>query len=590
MRSVPRDTVVEAGVAIALLVIITLTVLARREAARRKQTEASVAWLHETLEQSWDLLMVTNPKGKIEYVNKSLEETTGYQREELIGKRNASWMPWREDGTFLKEVREAALSGAPLHAAASGRKKNGDIFHAEVAVHPVKNGEGEVTGIILAARDVSRQKKMEDRLDYLARYDVLTGLPNRSHFAALVERLIARTKKENRFLSVAILDIDRFKYVNDVFGFETGDEVLKLTAKSLLGAIEKDDIAARLGSDEFGIVHIDSVQPVDVACLVARIQDAVLENITFNDRELALTVSAGIAILPEEGSDAHLLIQHADIALAKAKSLGRNNVQVYTEDINARASEFVFMEKRLFSALRNDEYEVHYQPYCDLTTSRVSGAEALIKWKNSELGVVSPSRFIPTLEDTGMIINVGEWVLKTACRQMRDWYKMKYAFPVSVNLSLIQLRHKYLLDMVSDSISEFKLDPTRLTLEITESIFMHDMEFSSAVLRKLKDIGVSISVDDFGTGYSSLSYLKKLPVDNVKIDISFVRDITKDPDAASMVTAITTMARSLNLKTIAEGIETEEQLNILRLLRCDMGQGYFFSPALSPDAFAGYIK
>jgi diguanylate cyclase (GGDEF)-like protein len=459
-----------------------------------------------------------------------------------------------------------------------------------VAVHPVKNDSGAVTQLIFTARDVTRQKKLEDRLHYMARYDVLTGLPNRTYFAHLLKQQIARTNQEKRFVSVMILDLDRFKYVNDVFGFEAGDEVLKWTAEKLRATVEKEDIVARLGSDEFGVVHIDHVQPVDAASVVARILDAVLDPVPVEGRELALTMSAGISVHRQDGEDAETLIQNADIALAKAKSLGRNNVQFYSQDINARASEFVFMEKRLFSALKNDEYLVYYQPYHQLTTSKVAGAEALIKWRNTDLGLVSPSRFIPTLEDTGMIIDVGEWVLKTSCRQMKEWGKGKYPHPLSVNLSLIQLRHKYLLNMVSDSLSEFKLNPERLTLEVTEGIFMHDMEFSTSVLKRLKDIGVSISIDDFGTGYSSLSYLKRLPVDNVKIDISFVRDITKDPDAASMVTAITGMARSLNLKTIAEGIETEEQLNVLRLLRCDMGQGYYFSPALPPADFAQYLS
>jgi len=589
MRAASWETIA-AIVVVAVIAIITAVVFVLREVGRRRKTEERLHSAYQTLEETWDLVLITDRKGKIEYINKAGEELTGYGREELIGKRGGTWLPWRDDGKLLKEIQDALRSGEPFRASAVGAKKSGETFQANVAVHPVKEDRGIVTQIIFTARDITRQKKLEDRLHYLARYDVLTGMPNRTFFAHLLKQQIARSTQEKRFLSVMILDIDRFKYVNDVFGFETGDEVLKRTAEKLRATVEKGDIVARLGSDEFGVVHIDQVQPVDAASVVARILDAVLDTVPIEGRELALTMSAGIAVHGQDGEDAQTLIQNADIALAKAKSLGRNNVQFYSQDINARASEFVFMEKRLFNALKNDEYLIHYQPYHQLTTSKVAGAEALIKWRNTDLGLVSPSRFIPTLEDTGMIIDVGEWVLKTACRQMKEWGKGKYPHPLSVNLSMIQLRHKYLLNMVSDSLSEFKLSPERLTLEVTEGIFMHDMEFSTSVLKRLKDIGVSISIDDFGTGYSSLSYLKRLPVDNVKIDISFVRDITKDPDAASMVTAITGMARSLNLKTIAEGVETEEQLNVLRLLRCDMGQGYYFSPALPPADFAQYLS
>jgi EAL domain-containing protein (putative c-di-GMP-specific phosphodiesterase class I) len=307
-------------------------------------------------------------------------------------------------------------------------------------------------------------------------------------------------------------------------------------------------------------------------------------------QEIAVTVTIGIAVYPLNGSDAETLMKNADMALSRAKAQGRNSVQFFSADIGERISDFYFMEKRLFKVLRNDEYLLTYQPYCELTTNKIAGAEALITWKSSELGIVSPSRFIPTLEDTGMIIDVGEWVLRTACSQIGRCTQSGACIPVSVNLSLVQFRHEHLVSMVADAIKEHKLDPRYLTLEVTESICIHDMDLTIAILKKLKDTGVSISVDDFGTGYSSLNYIKKLPVDNLKIDMSFIREVAKDPDAASIVSAITGLARSLGLKTIAEGVETEEQRNILRLLRCDLGQGYYFSPAVPADEFEKLLK
>jgi len=306
--------------------------------------------------------------------------------------------------------------------------------------------------------------------------------------------------------------------------------------------------------------------------------------------EIILSLAVGIAMYPDDGRDAETLLRNANIALTKAKSEGRNNYQFFTENSTHQASEIMFMEKRLYSALKNHEYHVNYQPYGDMTTRRIGGAEALITWKSKKHGLVSPAKFIPMLEDSGMIIDVGNWVLRTACRQIREWDRGAMQFPVAVNLSLSQLRHKDLVSSVKQSIDEFGIDPSHLTLEVTESICIDDLDFASVILKKLKNIGVAISIDDFGTGYSSLSYLKKLPVDNVKIDMSFVKDITTDPDAASIVSAVTTLARNLNLKTIAEGVETEEQWRILRLLRCDMGQGFYFSPAVPAPAISKIVS
>jgi diguanylate cyclase (GGDEF)-like protein len=439
--------------------------------------------------------------------------------------------------------------------------------------------------MISTAEDISREKRMQDRLDYLDRYDPLTGVPNRHFLVEKLEQALTKAREGSGSLSVLIIDIDRFKHVNNLFGSAVGDAVLKRVSERVRAAVHERDIVARLGNNEFAVIHFDEERQSDATSLAENIRSAVSRDFTVDGNDIVVTVTIGISVYPENGGDAWTLIRNADLALAKAKALGRNTIQCFDEGITKRIAEFFILEKSLFSALRNNEYSVHYQPYCDLATREVSGAEALIKWKNPDLGVVSPSKFIPSLEDTGMIIDVGRWVLETACGQIKAWERKKRVFPVSVNLSLVQFRHQYLVGMVSDAISSFQLDPRNLTLEVTETVFIHDMEFAIRVLKRLKDVGVSLSVDDFGTGYSSLSYIKRLPVDNLKIDMSFVRDVTRDPDAASIITAITTLARSLNLKTIAEGVETEEQRNILHLLRCDMGQGYLFSPAVPAEEF-----
>ena len=428
------------------------------------------------------------------------------------------------------------------------------------------------------------RKMAEERIEYLAYYDNLTGLPNRNLFIDRLTQGIARVEYSKKLVAVLTIDIDRFKSINDTYGFDTGDAVLIEVAKRLIASVRDGDTVARLGNDDFGVLLIDIAQSDDIILVVEKIMKNASQTIHFNGKEIVLTLSVGISVYPNDGKDASSLIKNADLAFAKAKQQGRKGYQFYTEGLDVKASEFVLMEKNLFNAMKNEEFILHYQPYWDINTKKITGMEALIRWKSPESGLVSPGKFIPVLEDTRMIIEVGEWILRTATRQVKEWQNKGHpVVPVSVNLSLIQFRQKDLAEMVKRVMKEYGYYPSLLTLEITESAFMQDIDFTRSVLKSLKDIGISISIDDFGTGYSSLSYLKRFPIDNLKIDMSFIREIAADPDTASIVTAIIGMAHSLNLKTIAEGIETEEQWKILRLLRCDMGQGFYFSKPLPAE-------
>ena len=579
-----RETIsiILAGNLLALFVVVAGGVVFQREFIRRRKAEEAMKRFSQSVEQTADLVVITDREGTIEYVNKAVEGTSGYSAAELIGKSRDIWQSGKHDAKFFKDMQDTVLSGRQCQVMVINRKKNGDLFYLHETITPLRDGEGNITHAVSTGQDITSQKALEERLDYLSHFDALTGMPNRSLFTSMLKQGIMQSRNGDTYMAVLVIDIDRFKSINDVFGFDAGDEMLKVLSERLSSAVNAGDTVGRIGSDEFGVALHGLVRTGDAVPVVKEIMKRISQSIMFKREEIILTPTVGIAIYPTDGKKAETLMKKADFALSKAKAQGRNNYQFYTSDINVKASEVIKMEKSLFTALQNEEYVVYYQPYCELTTKKVAGVEALIKWKSGAHGLVSPTKFIPTLEETGMIIDVGEWVLKTACRQLKEWENGRSSFPVSVNLSLIQFRHKYLVDMVADTIKEFSIDPRRLALEITESIFMHDMDFTSSVLKRLKDLGVAISVDDFGTGYSSLSYLKRLPVDNVKIDMSFVQDVTIDPDVASIVTAIVAMARSLNLKTIAEGVETEEQRNILRLLRCDMGQGYYFYPALLP--------
>ncbi|MFZ3137435.1 MAG: EAL domain-containing protein [Thermodesulfovibrionales bacterium] len=450
----------------------------------------------------------------------------------------------------------------------------------------IKNQKEEEFLIIVAdtLAGIIIRKQAENKIQYLAYYDELTGIPNRSLFLDRLTQGIARADYTKRFIGVLSVDIDRFQSLNDTYGLDAGDLVLREVAGKLTASVREGDTVARLGSDNFGILLIDIAETDDIILVVEKIMNTVSQPVHFEEKEIMFTISVGISAYPSDGKDASILIRNADLALAKAKQQGRKNYKFYTEGMDVKASEFVLMEKNLFNAMKNEEFILYYQPYWDINTKKITGMEALIRWKSPESGLISPGKFIPILEDTGMIIEVGEWILRTAVNQVKEWQDKGYpVVPVSVNLSMIQFRQKDLANMIERVIREAGFYPSLLTLEITESAFMQDIEFTYSVLESLKNIGVSVSIDDFGTGYSSLAHLKRFPIDNLKIDMSFIREIAADPDTASIVTAIIAMAHTLNLKTIAEGIETEEQWKILRLLRCDMGQGFYLSKPLPAE-------
>ncbi|MDH4162222.1 MAG: EAL domain-containing protein [Nitrospirota bacterium] len=567
------------------IVIFALSALFRREVLRRRRSDSAIGRFRQAADASSDLITIMTTSGRIEYVNDAVERSTGYLKDTLVNIWPSPRMPWYNDAGLFRQMRDTVRSGGEFMKDIDGRTREGGPLLIGERVVPFRNDKGVVTRMVSTARDLTRERHLEDRIDYLGRYDPLTGLPNRRTLIGQLEQSVRAAMAAGSSLSVLILDIDRFKHVNDLCGSDAGDDVLKQIAGLIQSSVSPADIVARTGNDEFCVIHVDERNPVLAGAVAQQLRTALSQTISAGGHDIIVTISTGIAVHPGHGDDAWTLLKNADLALASAKAQGRNMIQFFDQEITNRVKEFFILERRLFAALRNSEYLLHYQPYCDLQTRKVAGAEALVRWQNAELGVVSPARFIPSLEETGMVIEVGRWILETACNQISKWERMNRHFPVSVNLSMVQFRHQHLVAMVRDTINNFGFDPRRLTLEVTETVFMQDMDFAIKTLKRLKDVGVTLSVDDFGTGYSSLSYIKKLPVDNLKIDISFVRDVSRDQDSASIITAITTLARSLGLKTIAEGVETEEQRNILHLLRCDMGQGFYFSKAVSAGEF-----
>ncbi len=561
-----------------------------RDISDRRRSEESMKKLSLSVEQATDLIILTDPEGKIEYVNKAVEDITGYSRGELVGKTRDLWRSGEYDEKFFTDMKETLLSGKPFQAVFTNRKRGGELFYVYEVITPLKDPQGVITHFVSTGRDITQQRALEERLNNLSYHDALTGIANRTLFIDRLSHGIARARYGKKIIVLLIVDINRFKYINDGYGLTVGDRVLKAITDRLSASVRDGDTVARLGSDDFGILLFDVAQTDDIILVVKKIMEHIVQPIPLRGEEIVLTASLGVAVYPHDGETPNDLLKSADIALTKAKQEGRNNYQFYTRDMNIKAMEFVSIDKRLLSSYKNREFTLYYQPYWDVNSGKLMGMEALIRWNSADQGVISPDKFIPVLEDTGMIIEVGDWITSTVCTQIRKWRDAGHALvPISVNISSVQFRKKDLAESIIAAVDEAGIDPALITLEITESTFMRNTEFASSVFQKLKAYGISISLDDFGTGYSSLSYLKKFPFDNLKIDISFVRDLTLESDASTIVSAIIAMARSLNLKTIAEGVETEELWKILRLLKCDMVQGNYFSPALPPEGVEIYF-
>ncbi|MEO5656508.1 MAG: EAL domain-containing protein, partial [Nitrospiria bacterium] len=438
---------------------------------------------------------------------------------------------------------------------------------------------------------VVERKRTEERLSYIANYDPLTGLPNRGLCLDRLKDELVRSRWQERFVAVLFLDLDRFKNVNDTLGHSLGDRLLKAVADRLTACVRAGDTVARLGGDEFVVILRDMARPEDAVPVAQKILDGLARPFVVAEVELFLTTSIGISQAPADGTDPETLLKNADTAMYRAKDLGKNTFQLYTTDMNFRVFENMELETNLRRALERHEFELHYQPVVDLRSRRLVGAEALVRWRQPDGTLMPPAKFIPVAEETGLIVPLGEWVLRTACEQSKAWRANgSPGIRVAVNLSARQFHRRGLLtEQVARALAETGLEVDGLGLELTESVLMQTGDSTIDALKALHAMGIPIALDDFGTGYSSLSYLKRFPIATVKIDRSFVHDITTDADDAAIVTAIITMAHSLKLKVVAEGVETAEQLARLKLLGCDQVQGYLLSRPLPAGEMAAWL-
>ena len=520
--------------------------------------------------------------GRILEVNDSLARIFGYEREELLNQTSYSLYFNRDDRqrVMARLSEQRSLSNIEVRM----RRRDGSPVWVLENMTLLDSAEGGIIeGTII---DITERKAAQEQVEYQAYHDVLTGLPNRLLFRDRIGVALAHARRARRAVAVMFLDLDQFKLVNDTLGHTVGDGLLQAAAERLVSCVRGDDTVARMGGDEFTILLSDIPDTRGAATVAQKVLDSISEPIDVDGHELFVTTSIGIAIFPDDGMDAETLLKNADRAMYRAKEAGRNNYQFATNAIAEGAAARLSIERSLHHAFDRKEFVIHYQPMIEIGTRRVVGAEALIRWMSPELGLMAPDDFIPVAEETGLILPIGEWVLRTACAQMKSWHNAGHnELNIAVNLSARQFQQRDLTATIERILQETGLPASALDIEITESTAMHNAELSLSIMTRLKQMGVRISIDDFGTGYSSLSYLKRFPIDTVKIDQNFVRDLAQGTNDGAIISAVISMARALKLRVVAEGVETEEQLAFLRRQHCETIQGFLYSRPLPAEEF-----
>ena len=559
-------------------------------AGRRAERDRRIA--SEVLRSMGEAVAVTDLEFRFVSVNPAFSRITGYSEEEVAGQPSSLLNSTQHSDEFYRHLRDAVIQHGHWKGEMWQRRKDGEEFLGWIELSEVRDTLGARSHYVAVVNDVTDKKRAEQELRYLANYDTLTGLPNRSLLAERLARAVVRARRQETRVAVLFLDLDRFKDINDSLGHAAGDRILKAAAARLLGIVRESDTVARLGGDEFTVVVEDITGALTAESVAEKIIAAFAEPLEIDGRsEVTISPSIGISLYPDHGLVPTDLLKFADTAMYQAKDRGRNTYQIYTEAMDAEARRRATMVAALRRALERREFRLVYQPRLSLLDGRIGGVEALLRWHCEELGEVPPTVFIPLAEETGLILSIGEWVLREACMTLQRWRRNGLLdVGMAVNVSVLQLLRGRLPDVIRLVLEEIDVPPERIELEVTESMVMANAEQTNAVLRELKRIGVSLAIDDFGTGYSSLIYLKRLPIDTLKIDKEFVGDLTNDPDDEAITATVITMAHSLGLNVVAEGVETEEQLMYLREQGCDEIQGFWLSPPLDVHHCFAFIR
>ncbi|WLI88325.1 EAL domain-containing protein [Massilia sp. R2A-15] len=555
-----------------------------RDISQRKSSERSLTMAAQVFENCRDAILILDAATCVVAVNQAYSDISGFAPAAVIGRHVPSLRAGVHEPAFYQHIWDYVADHDHWEGEMFAARANGEVYPVRVALTAIRNGAGAITSYMAILSDITGRKQVEEHTRHLAEHDFLTDLPNRVLFLDRLQQAIATARRQHTKAAVMFLDLDRFKQINDTHGHQTGDLVLKEVAGRLVRCVRGVDTVSRQGGDEFVVILADIRGAEQAAHVAGSVMHAVSQPMAVGEHEVTLSVSIGISICPCDGDDVDTLIKHADVAMYHAKQNGRNAYQFFSPEMNAEVVERVEMENQLRHALEHGEFVLEYQPEIDIASGLTTGVEALIRWRHPERGLLAPDQFLPIAEASGLIVPIGEWVLHQACARARAWRDQGYPVAVAVNLSNVQFIHHKLLEYVDGALAASGLDPRFLDLEVTEGMIMNGDSATIATVEALSRRGVQLTVDDFGTGCSSLSTLRRYRLSRLKIDRSFIGDITREPDDAAIVPAIIAVARSLKLRVVAEGVETEEQLRFLQLHGCDEYQGFYASMASSdPD-------
>ncbi|QIY78577.1 EAL domain-containing protein [Chromobacterium violaceum] len=558
-----------------------------RDISEKRAAEERVQLAAKVFENTVEGIMITDADRRIRSVNRAFTEITGYTQHEVLGQKTSILSSGRHDEPFYEQMWQSIGEHGSWQGELWNRRKNGEVYPEWLAINAVRNSLGEITHYVAIFSDLTERKAADERIQFLAHFDVLTSLPNRIHMQDRVELAIHNVVRDNQRLALLLLDLDRFKTVNESLGHSAGDTLLQVAADRIKSVMAPGEMLARQGGDEFIILLPVISDPGEAALAAERVRDVFANPIELHNHVLTITPSIGISVYPDDGRDYETLVRNADAAMYHAKSSGRNSYKFYTADLNARAREILAIESQLRFALERDEFVLHYQPQVEMESGRIVGAEALIRWNHPSLGLLGPVRFIQVAEERGFIVQIGNWVIAEATRQLVEWRRAGLPeLTLAINLSALQFRQPDLALQVKQALESSGLPGHALDIEVTESIIMEDAQATIQTIDNMKNMGLRLSIDDFGTGYSSLSYLKRFKADKLKIDRSFVRDIPQDADDSAIARAIINMAKNLNMQVVAEGVETMEQWQFLEQEGCDFVQGYLIAKPLPADDFA----
>ena len=556
-----------------------------KDISERKRLEEDRARLAAIVESSDDAIMATDADGVITSWNAGAEKIFGYQASEMRGRHLSVLVPPERAEEISRLHQSVRNEEQVTHFDTEHIRKDGRQIYVSLTMSPIKSAQGAIVGTSCIARDVTERTQMEETIKHQAQHDTLTDLPNRKLFMDFLALELAQARRNRRNLAVLFMDLDHFKQINDTLGHQAGDLLLQAVAQRLKRCVRESDTVARIGGDEFNVLMPDLTQSDDVGTVVGKIMGVFDTPFLLDNVEVSATTSVGISMFPEDGDSSLDLVQKADSAMYVAKQSSGNTYQFYNSEINTRTVSRQKMERLLRDAVQKGELELLFQPQVQVDGGQVVGAEALLRWRHPEEGLLLPAQFLAVAEETGAIVPIGEWVIFTACAQMKSWQRKGYDFAVTVNLSNRQFHQPNLLDMASRALSETGLDPHSLELDITEKAIMDNLDFSIRNMRRLTDMGVSFSVDDFGVGSSSLQWIKQLPICKLKIDRSFIKDIATEPNDLAVVSAVICMSHNLKMKVNAVGVESQEQLTLIRNYGCDEMQGDLISKPLPAQEF-----